>query len=219
MNRGWRAHIVPLLAIAVSFVATVILLPRLPDPIPIHWNAAGQPDNYAPRFWGAFALPLTALGLYGLFLIIPTLDPRRENYAKFADTYQILRVLFVLFMVFIQGITLYSILVTDSQLNTNLVLIGVGLLLVVIGNYMPRVRHNWFVGVRTPWTLSNEEVWRRTHRLGGQVFVLGGIIIAASAFLPAEWGLVLMLAAIVLMALVPVGYSYWLYRKIQARQT
>ena len=213
MIRGWRDHILPLAAILISMVVTAFLLPRLPDPVPIHWGPTGQPDNYAPRLIGSFLLPLTALGVYLLFLVIPVLDPKRANYEKFADTYHYWRIAFVLFMVFLQGITLYSILIGDSRLNTNLVFIGVGLLFILIGNYMPRVRSNWFVGIRNPWTLSNQEVWRRTHRFGGQIFVAGGLAMMVVALISEEWQVAVLLGAIFAMAVIPNVYSYILFRR------
>lgn len=214
MNKGWRDHILPLAAIMISMVVTALALPHLPDPVPIHWGPTGQPDNHAPRLIGAFLLPLTALGVYLLFLVIPSLDPRKKNYEKFADTYHFWRIGFVLFMVFLQGVTLYSILVEGGRLNTDLVFIGVGLLFILIGNYMPRVRSNWFVGIRNPWTLSNQDVWRRTHRFGGQIFVGGGMVMMAVALLPPDWQVVVLLGAIIMMAMIPNVYSYVLFRRI-----
>jgi uncharacterized membrane protein len=214
MNRGLKPHIIPAAAVLLSFIVTAALLPMLPHEIPIHWNAAGEPDNYAGRIWGAFLLPLTALGIYLLFLVIPSLDPKRANYEKFAGTYHLLRVVFVLYMVFLQGITLYAIILGGEQLNNNLVLLTVAVLFIIIGNYMPRMRPNWFVGIRTPWTLSSEEVWRRTHRLGGQVFVVAGFLMGLAAFLPAAWSFIVVIAAAIISAGIPIAYSYWMYRQV-----
>lgn len=215
MIKGWKSHVLPLAAIALAFIVTSILITRLPDPVPIHWNIAGEPDNFAPRSWGVYLLPLTALGLYLLVMLIPSLDPKRANYEKFADTYHLLAVAFVMFLVFIQGVMLYTIVVGEGELNTNLVLVAVGVLFILIGNYMPRMRPNWFAGIRTPWTLSDPVVWRRTHRLGGHVFIGAGILMALTAVLPFRWGLPLLLLAIAIAAIVPVAYSYWLYRRRQ----
>ncbi len=196
-------------------MATALTLSRLPDPIPIHWNAAGRPDNFARRSIGAFLLPLTAAGIYVLFEVLPAIDPRKENYAKFAETYRFLRRAMVLFMVLLQGLTLYAILLGDSLMSTWLVMAAVEFLFVLIGNYMPRVRPNWFVGFRTPWTLSDDQIWRRTQRLGGQVFVLSGLVMMASALLPPAWQLGMLVAAIVAMATIPTAYSFWLFRKLR----
>jgi uncharacterized membrane protein len=215
MTNSWKSQVLPLAAIFLSFLVTALLLPQLPTSVPIHWGPSGQPDNYAPRIWGAFLLPLTSLGVYLLFLVLPSLDPKRANYSKFADTYHFLRVAFVLFMVFLQGVTLYSILFADDQMNNNLVFIGVGLLFVIIGNYMPRVRSNWFVGFRNPWTLSNQVVWRRTHRLGGMVFVFGGLVVMLVGFLPNGMQLGVLIAAIAGMTLIPAAYSFWLFRSLR----
>lgn len=202
-------------AIALALLGSALLYPRLPEPMPIHWNAAGQPDDYGSRFVGAFLLPLVAAGIYLLFEVLPAIDPRKENYAKFSDTYHFLRRAFVLFMVLLHGLTLYAILLGDSLLSSWLVTAAVGFLFILIGNYMPRVRSNWFVGFRTPWTLSDDRIWRRTHRVGGQVFVVSGLAMMVAAVLPAGWQLVVLLGAILAMVAVPTAYSYWLFRQME----
>jgi uncharacterized membrane protein len=93
-------------AIVVALGASLILWPRLPNPMPIHWNAAGQPDNYGSRAIGALLMPVVMVGIYLLFEVLPRIDPRRRNYRRFADTYRILRTLIILFMLFIHGLTL-----------------------------------------------------------------------------------------------------------------
>jgi uncharacterized membrane protein len=92
--------------------------------------------------------------------------------------------------------------------------IGLGLLFIILGNYMPKVKTNYFIGIRTPWTLANETVWARTHRFGGKVFFIGGIIMIASAFAPSSIRTVLLIASIVCIAIVPMVYSYAVYRKV-----
>jgi uncharacterized membrane protein len=197
------------------FVATWVVLPQLPDPMPIHWNAVGQPDDFASRWIGAFMLPLVSLGLYLVMLLVPAIDPRRENYARFADTYHIFRLLLISFMAFVHGATLFSVLRAESQLNPDLVMVAVGLLFVLLGNYIPRIRSNWFVGIRTPWTLSDPEVWRRTHRLGGRAFFVAGLIVILAALLPSEWMMPALLSAIAVAAIVPTVYSYVAFRQLK----
>lgn len=214
MKFEWKYEWLPVGAIALVFVGTLLLYGRLPDPMPIHWNLAGQPDNFADRAYGAFLLPLTAAGVYLLMLVIPHLDPRRASYERFAGTYRILRSGIVLFMVFMQLVTFYSVLRGGNMLNSNLVILAVGLLFVLLGNYMPRVRSNWFVGIRTPWTLSNEKVWRKTHQLGGRLFVLTGVLLMASMVLPPSYSMAVILGSVVTCALIPIIYSYWVYRQV-----
>lgn len=214
MTISWKTEWLLLTIIGVMFAASIVLLPQLPDPMPIHWNAAGHPDNFAPRWIGAFIGPLAGLGLYVLLIFIPSLDPRRENYDRFAGTYRLFRTLFVLFMAFLHGATLDSVLRGGGQLNPDLMVVAVGILLVLLGNYMPRIRSNWFVGIRTPWTLSNSEVWRRTHRLGGRAFFIAGLIVILAALLPLGWMMPALMGAIAAAAIVPVLYSYVVYRQL-----
>ncbi|MDX1600565.1 MAG: SdpI family protein [Anaerolineales bacterium] len=205
-------------AIGLAFAVTLLLWQRLPDPIPIHWNAAGQPDDFAPRAVGALLLPGIATGIYLLFELLPVIDPRGQNYSNFADTYRFLRRAFILFLVFVHGLMLYAILLGDNLLSTWLVTAGVGFLLMLIGNYLPRVRSNWFVGIRTPWTLASDVVWRRTHRRGGQVFVAAGLLIILASFLPSVWQVLVPLAAILAAAVTPIVYSYVAYRELDQSQ-
>lgn len=208
-----RTDWVSLSATALAFAVTALVYSRLPDPIPVHWNVAGQPDGFAARWIGAFLLPLTAAGVYLLFELLPAIDPRRQNYEKFIETYYFLRRTIVLFMVLLHALTLYAILFGDGLLSSWLVMAAVGLMFVLIGNYLPRVRSNWFVGIRTPWTLSSEVNWRKTHRRGGQVFVPGGLILLAAAFLPAAWQSLIVFVVIALVAGLPILYSYYLFRQ------
>lgn len=97
------------------------------------------------------------------------------------------------------------------DLIPKLVPITIGILLIVLGNYMPRIKFNWFVGIKTPWTLSNEEVWKGTHRFAGYMFVIAGVLIVISAFLPAPFNVIAVLTGVVLAAVFSIAYSYFLY--------
>jgi uncharacterized membrane protein len=120
----------------------------------------------------------------------------------------------ILFMAYLHGVILYTVL-RGGTLSNGLVLGGVGVMFMVIGNYMPRIRPNWIAGIRTPWTLSSERVWRETHRLGGRVFVLGGLVILLSSVLSGSIALVMLLAAIAVVVTVPIVYSLVLFRREQ----
>jgi len=202
-----------IVAIVAAFAASIILWPRLPSSMPIHWNAAGQPDNYGSRLIGAFLLPVIAVGIYFMFDVLPRIDPRRRNYQRFADTYRFLRSLLILFMVFVHALTLYAVVYGGDFLNSSVMFVAVGLLFLLLGNYMPRFRPTWFVGIRTPWTLSSDRIWRKTHRLGGRLFFLVGLVLIVSAWLPPAWTLYVLLGATLVAAVVPIAYSYWLYQQ------
>ncbi len=212
-----RFELLPVFAITTAFLATAVLYPRLPDPMPIHWNAAGQPDGYASRLVGASLMPVTSLGLYLLLLILPRIDPRQANIKHFEGTYRLLRTGFTLFTVYFQIVILNAVLREGSVLRAPLVAGGLGVLFVLIGSSLPRVHSNWFLGIRTPWTLSSETVWRDTHRLGGKMFVVAGILTLLMALAQPAWQLPVLILVLLLAGLVPAAYSYFRYRQIERR--
>ena len=202
----WLTGLAPL-------VISLCCLPSLPEKIPTHWNFAGEVDQYSGR-WFALFLPLMTLGCNVLFVLLPKLDPKRENYEKFGHAYGVFRVLFNLFMLVVNGVTLYSAYRPGELPVGRIIPAAVGILLCVIGNYMPKFRHNYFVGIRTPWTLASETVWYKTHRLGGVCSIVGGLIIAVTPFFLPEPALAAMLiAAMIVMVMVPTVCSYFLFRK------
>jgi uncharacterized membrane protein len=196
--------------VVISFLAGAYFYRHFPLLVPSHWNLAGQVDGYASPFMAAFLLPLMILGLYLLFLALPILDPKREQYVTFAPTYHkfkdlIIAFLFVLFiMTGLNGL--------GRPVNIGFwapVLIGI--LFILIGSLLGKVKSNWFLGIRTPWTLSSETVWNKTHKLSGQVMMAAGLIMILSALVPAAGKIILFVAAILLIILVPTIYSYLLY--------
>ncbi len=180
MKLNWRTEILPVACMAAMFTLAVIAWPHAPESIPIHWGISGEPDNYAGKFVGLFAAPLIALGVYILFLVLPRLDPRRENYPRFWNRYLFIRTAIIMVLTAIKTITFLWIMGINVNMNIAVFMI-VGFLLIIIGNYMGKLRPTWFVGIRSPWTLSSEESWNKTHRLGGWLFVIIGLgmVIAA----------------------------------------
>jgi len=202
----------PLLVLIVAtFLVGAALYPHLPEQVPGHWNVAGEVDRYISRFWGAFLGPLVSLGIYLLMVFLPALDPRRQNYEKFGSTYRVLRLALPGVLLLIYLLTLAAAL--GYQVRVGLVVQAlVSVLFIIIGNVMGRIRPTFFVGIRTPWTLADEEVWRKTHRLAAPLWVLAGILGLAAAVLPPPWNALGLLVPLFLAAIVPVVYSYLLYR-------
>ena len=161
-------------------LASFVIYPYLPDQVPGHWNIHGQVDAYYPRSFGAFFPPLLAIAIYLLMLFTPVLDPRRDNYVRFKSAYTFLRWITIIFLVLIYAAAILAAL--GYQINIGIVVKAlVAVLFIMIGNYMGQFRHNYFVGIKTPWTLANEEVWQRTHRIAGRIWVLGGFSMSATA--------------------------------------
>jgi uncharacterized membrane protein len=205
--------IISLIAILAATVASAAIYPRMPEMAASHWNAAGQVDGYMPRFWAAFLMPIVSVGLLLLFLAIPVLDPLKANIAKFRSYYNAFITVIIVFMLFIHGVTLAWNLGYD-QFNMSMAIIpAVGLILIFSGIVTMKAKRNFFIGIRTPWTLSDDTVWEETHKLGGKLFIAAGIITMFTAFL-GENGIWIMLPAALLAGFIPVVYSYILWRRI-----
>jgi uncharacterized membrane protein len=204
----------PLLVLLLADVAFGLwALPRLPERVPVHWNLAGEADRYGPAWENALLMPAVAIVLWAVLLVLPLADPLRRNYARFPGTLKLFRWLVPLTVVaFHLVVALGSLgLPIDSGRGVTVVL---AVVFVVLGNSMGKVKHNWFVGIRTPWTLASEEVWTRTHRLAAPIWVAGGLVQLVGAFVPGTAGEVLFAAPLAAMVLVPVGYSFVLFRKL-----
>lgn len=197
--------------IAVAILAGLLLWSRLPDPMPAHWNAAGEIDGYMSKFWGVFLIPIISIALAGLFLIIPNIDPLKANIAQFRSTFNWFIVVFVVYMLYLYALTLFAALGTSFNM-TLMLLPAVGLLFIGTGYLMNGAKRNFFIGIRTPWTLSSDTVWDETHKLGSKLFMLGGVVTILCAFL-GESGIWIMLVAMLGAAFAPIVYSYVLYQR------
>ena len=205
--------IVASIVILTATIASAIVYPRLPEMAASHWNAAGQVDGYMPRFWAAFLMPLISVGLLLLFLAIPSIDPLKANIVKFRGYFNGFITLIIVFMLFIHGVTLAWNLGYDQFNIGNAIVPAVGLIFIFAGVMMMKAKRNFFIGIRTPWTLSNDTVWDETHKLGGKLFIGAGIISMLSIFF-GENGIWILLPVALLAGFVPVVYSYILWRRI-----
>ena len=210
MRSRWFGLVVAALGAAVS----VWVYSRLPETVATHWNLQGTPDGYSSRFWAVVAMPLVTLGLTGLFNVLPKVDPKRENYAKFLDTYWLIANAVLVFTLVAHALILANGLGYTVRVD-RLLPIGIGLLLAFLGNYLTRVEPNWFIGIRTPWTLSSDAVWRRVHRTAGWLFAIGGLVIAVGAFAPRSAFMPLLTIIVVIAAGIPVVQSYILWKREQ----
>lgn len=196
------------------FISAAFIYPHLPEQIPRHWNFKGEVDAYWGRLYGAFIPLVVIVACYFLMLFVPYLDPKKENYIRFTGAYTFIRWMLVLFLSLLYITTILAAM--GYNLDMDLwVKAMVAVLFILIGNFMGQFRHNYFVGIKTAWTLADEDVWRKTHRLGAKVWVLGGIVCLIMAFVDNIWGAIVFFAAIIIMTLIPVIYSYVIFRKTQ----
>jgi uncharacterized membrane protein len=207
---------IPLLIVVAAFVASAIVYPRLPEMVPTHWNGMdAQPDSWSSRAFGAWLTPVILLGMWALVRILPAIDPRGANYAKFGGAFEAIIGSLMLFLLGMHILLLRAGLGHPAPMQ-RVVPFGVGILLIVIGNLLPRARPNWFVGIRTPWTLSSDRVWEKTHRFGGRVFVAGGLLITITALLWAQWVHVVLIAVVLIATSSVFVYSYVEWKREQS---
>ncbi len=203
------------LVVAAGLVAFAFLTAaRLPEDalLPTHWNAAGEADAFSPALHALLLPPAILAGLAGLFAIIPRIEPMQHKLQGSAPVLAASWIGMILLMIAISmviGLPAWGI-----ALSANFILLGAGLLLVIIGNALPKSRPGFFVGIRTPWAIMDTDNWIATHRLGGKLFMAAGvaIILAAMFALPGEMITFVVLAGTLLAAGLPYLYSWWLWR-------
>jgi uncharacterized membrane protein len=205
-----------LLINVVLLVVAALVYSRLPARVPTHWDLHGDVNGTMPKFPGAFLASLIAIALWFLLPLLRRIDPRRASYEKFDATFFLIINLVCVMMALIQGLTLAVSLGMHVDIVRSMML-AVGVMFLVLGNYMPRIRSNWWMGIRTPWTLDNDEVWRRTHRFGGRMFVAAGLITMISTLLPSQASAMIAITATVIAGLTPVVYSYLVWRSEPSR--
>ena len=181
--------------------------------VPVHWGLDGRIDGYAPKEIGLFLWPILATALAALLAVIPRFEPRRANLERSGKAYGAIWVTVVTLLGGLHVLFVAAALGTDVDIS-RVVLIGVGVLFLVIGNYLPKVRPNYLMGIRTPWTLASDLSWARTHRLGGRLFVLEGLVLVVLGLLDVgpEMLIAAMIAAIVILLVVVSAYSYQVWK-------
>ncbi|HEY0305735.1 MAG TPA: SdpI family protein [Longimicrobiales bacterium] len=211
MNRRWLGFTFAFAALLFS----AVVYDRLPDQIPTHFNLAGEPDDWTGRFWGAFLMPLLGMVMYGLFHLFPRISPRRANLDRFEDTYWLIANATLAFLSALHVLVLGRALGWPIDI-TSAILLGVGAMFMIIGNVLPRTRSNWWIGIRTPWTMESENVWRATHRLAGKTFMIGGAFTIIGALLPPDIRPWVAIGALAIGGFIPVIYSYLYWRRERA---
>ncbi|CAN5247837.1 SdpI family protein [soil metagenome] len=208
----------PLLAIVL--VAPFILIgyfwSAIPEIIPIHYNIHNEPNDWAPKSWGMFLIPVISLVVTLVLLAVPKLDPK-GNIDKFIGVY---RGIVIATATFMTALTCMEVLRhVGYPVPDNSIQLGVVVLFAFIGNVMLKLKPSFFVGIRTPWTLSNDEVWRRTHRLGGYLWVFASLLMIPVVLLtPVEIYPYIFLGYVAIISIIPIAYSAILYFRLKGKQ-
>ncbi|MCX6682551.1 MAG: SdpI family protein [Methanoregula sp.] len=202
----------PAIAFLLVFAAAMTLAayPLMPDVVASHWNAAGEVNGTMPKSWGLIITPLLMYGFCALLAVLPRIDPLRNNYRKFQDYYEGFILVFAAFLFFIQlQIILWGL---GIRVSPNLTMpIMIGILFIYIGFLLEHAEPNWFVGIRTPWTLSSERVWKKTHERGGKLFKLAGVV-SMVGVLAGIYAWLFILVPAIAVAVYTVVYSYVEFR-------
>ncbi|MDQ1252538.1 MAG: hypothetical protein QG646_1659 [Euryarchaeota archaeon] len=195
--------------ILLSFILSIYFYPQVPEQMATHWDSQGEVNGYMSKLWGLFFTPVVIAGIAALFLVIPRIDPKKENIEKFRKYYDGFVIIFLLFMVAVHlQILLWNV---GIQISPNIVLpAGTGLLFYYMGILIENADRNWFVGIRTPWTLSSDRVWKKTNQLGGKLFKLAGIVAISGTFFP-RFAIFFIVIPVLLVAGFTVVYSYYEY--------
>ncbi len=214
MTKNWRNEWPHWLLLVGMFVAGAIAWPHTPERVPVHWGLDGTADRYGGRVEGVLLLPLLAIGIYVLLLVSPRFDPGRANYELFAGAYRLIRlaVLALLAAIYVAALLSATGHALDMARITPLL---VGILFIVIGSVMGKLRPTWFVGVRTPWTLSSARAWGKTQRLGGWVFIGAGLLLLLGGLLRLPALTIVALVALIGGSVGLYAYSYVIWRQDQ----
>ena len=200
--------------LTLPFVYLAYVWNSLPQKVPMHWNYRGEIDDWGSKNSLLLLVGLLTLVPYILMLIIPKIDPKNKLSVMGGKYNQIKFV----FIAFISGLSLFIIFSSKNQSvsNPNLIQVLIGVLFIVLGNYFKVIKQNYFIGIKTPWTLENEQVWKLTHIFAGKLWIAGGLLIAVfSLFLPSDLAFGFFLTITILITLIPVLYSYFKYKELK----
>ncbi|MEQ9266514.1 MAG: SdpI family protein [Balneolaceae bacterium] len=204
-----------LVILIVPFFVSAYFWDELPDEVPTHFNIRGEADDWGPKWMVAYLIPMIGLGTYLMILLVPAIDPKKKIESAQKPVAAI-RMFTSVFMVGIYAFVMAASLGTTINFS-NYIIIGVGMLILIVGNYMNSIKPNYFIGIRTPWTLENEEVWKRTHRLSSKIWIVGGLLLMLSPLVPEMIRLDYLIYIIVgILAGIPLVYSYVIYKKLES---
>ncbi len=207
-----KSNIASLSVIMLQFLVGIYFYRLLPEQMAIHWNFRGVADGYCSKFLGLFLLPLISVCSSFMFLGIPRIDPLKYNIERFRKHYEGLVFALLLLMLYLDCFVIsWNLGLRFSMFQV--LAPALGILFYYLGVVMENAKRNWFVGIRTPWTLSNEKVWDKTHRLGGRLFKIIGVLVAILGFVFEQCAVFLILSLVLICVVYTTVYSYFEYRR------
>jgi uncharacterized membrane protein len=216
MKLELKREIIPFLVLIIFITASIYFYKTLPDIIPSHFDINGKPDAYMPKTQLMLIFFAVLLGLYILLTFIPLIDPFWKKIQSKYSIFLLLRDFVLLFFLYFYIIALIA--GKEGHLSIVNIGIGFGFLFILLGNYLPKLPRNFFFGIRTPWTLASETVWRKTHILGGWLFVLSGILIIILSYFKVNLGISLLITLLPLLIISSFLYPFLLYKKLQREE-
>ena len=207
IKKNLKTLIITSIVILLPILAGVILWNQLPDPMPSHWNASGEIDGWSSKPFAVFGLPFILLAAQWLCVLGTSADPKKNNHPT-KIVHLVLWIIPVL-SVLLNVLTYMAAMGRQVQMEV-IMPVFIGLLLAIVGNYLPKCKQNYTIGIKIPWTLNNEENWNKTHRFAGWLWTVCGIIIMLTGFFGGFW---IFFIIVLLMVLAPIAYSYILHRK------
>lgn len=210
-----KINLVILTIIVLSFIIAIYFYSKMPDIVASHWGVNGQVNGYMPKFWALFLLPIMSIGLFLLFLLLPLIDPLKANIKKFRKYFDLFIALVIIFLFYLYVLTISWNLGNHFDMKIA-ILPGVGLIFYFAGVLMEHSKRNWFIGMRTPWTISNDKVWDKTNKLAAKFFKVLGIVTIICIFLPAGAFWIIFCLAIA-FTIYLVLYSYLEYNKLKKK--
>jgi uncharacterized membrane protein len=200
--------------ILATLAGTLVAYPQLPAIVPMHWNAHGQVDSWGPKWQLLVFAPGIMLGLVALFAALPWLSPKKFDVESFRPTYLYIMIVMVAMFAYIQILSLLAALGLALDIG-RAAEGGISLFIALLGNVLGRVRRNFYVGIRTPWTIANERVWNVTHRLAAKTIFVGGLVGLIGVLLHAPFWMPI--ACFLVAAFVPAAYSLVFYKQMERR--
>jgi uncharacterized membrane protein len=205
-------RLIPILTVALSYVVGFYFYPLMPERLATHWNAVGVPNGYSGKGFAIFFVPTLMLAVFALYIVLSKIDPMKKNFEKIADRFFRFMDFIFIFFFYLYVLTLAWNLGYRFDMLKFLAP-AFGIMIYAIGAALPNLERNWTFGIRTPWTLSDDEVWRKTHKLGGKLFKICGLLSLIGVV--SHWGFWLFFWGLMLSSFYLFTYSYWLFRKMK----